>query len=860
MQTKARKTAVSLLLAIVTAMSLFVGAMPAVAAGEPQAKVFSVSEFGDSYWYYGRTNTDFFSESLDVEATEGWTFAPTPIGFGSAGGRDLNNAAWNGTLATAISTGSGSAQRGSPLHTWTYMKKTFDLPEDFNTEEIIDVSGIHRIDDALVILINGVQVYRYNTNNNSREVMSEDINWGNYSTRNTDAVGRPFDINSNYDTHDTGFKATSSPNGLYDAASNSNLVSALKPGVNTLTCVVGNRNSSSSDLWFDLQLNITTETESNTGSGNTEEPVTLVPSYLNIAPGSNETQLNFSWHDAATTGEPIVRIWENGSDAKEYSGSRSSANSTLSSMRYNRVTVTGIKENTGYNYRVSDGNGNWSATYTTNTGSKDTFSYLVFGDPQVSNQNYGNQWRNTLEVAMGMFPNIAFLSSTGDQVDSATKAQYDYFFTPQSIFNSLPLASAMGNHESNSTSPLFFNPSNADSQSNYWYRYGDNLFMVWNSTNGNTTDFRNFLTNALAANPDATWKTLNFHYDVYGQGSSHALSDGKNYRDNYVPVLDDFGIDVVFNGHDHFYSRSYPMLWSGSSSTSNSQGMQAQIMNDDGSYTLPDGGTVYFSLSSSSGQKYYSAAAKQPYTAFMQTSQTSRPHFSIVNMTPNSFTCTTYELSNYTASASVSIVDTYTIVKDSSTTEPDPDTKENLILTTDKSIVRPDEYFNVSVSFPLAMESNVMKLSFTFDAGNFAFAAYTPADGATLLTREFGDGYANIMVMVPNYETESLGTLMLQAHSHVAVTSSEIAATATFVERDQNSAKEIKEAIGSYIQKTSNVGTDGFEVDLIVLSNLIDAMGTTANDLGWNAVSHFDFNGNDEIDIFDIVTIAQMIK
>jgi hypothetical protein len=28
----------------------------------------------------------------------------------------------------------------------------------------------------------------------------------------------------------------------------------------------------------------------------------------------------------------------------------------------------------------------------------------------------------------------------------------------------------------------------------------------------------------------------------------------------------------------------------------------------------------------------------------------------------------------------------------------------------------------------------------------------------------------------------------------------------------------------------------------------------------WENYSHFDFNGNGEIDIFDIVTIAQMLK
>jgi hypothetical protein len=301
------------------------------------------------------------------------------------------------------------------------------------------------------------------------------------------------------------------------------------------------------------------------------------------------------------------------------------------------------------------------------------------------------------------------------------------------------------------------------------------------------------------------------------------------------------------------------MKWSGSASTSNSQGMQPQVQNPDGSYSIPDGGTVYFSLSSSSGQKYYGAAARQPYTAFMPTSQSNRAHFSIVNVTADSFTCTTYELSNYTASAAVTMIDTYTIVKTSGTGDPDP-TPVGLILTTDNSIVRPDEYFNVSVSFPEKMESNVVTLGFTFDGGKFDFAGFTPADGATLLTRDFGDGFSTVTVMVPDYAMESLGKLMLKANSGVAVSSSTIAAVASFVERDENSDKAIKEATGSYVQKTNNAGTEEFVVDLLVLSNLIDAFGTTSDDPNWDNISHFDFNGNDVIDIFDIVTLAQMIK
>jgi Purple acid Phosphatase, N-terminal domain/Calcineurin-like phosphoesterase len=385
--------------------------------------------------------------------------------------------------------------------------------------------------------------------------------------------------------------------------------------------------------------------------------------YLSLSPGSDATQLDFSWHTSVSD-NPIVRIWKQGSMAIDFTGTCSAAVSTISGMYYNRVTVTGLEANSAYTYQLGDGNNNWSVEYTTKTAANpDSFSYLAFGDPQTASQTDGNNWKNTLNQALTVNPNLAFMASTGDNINdispvSLANAEYGYFFTPQKIFSSLPLASCMGNHEGPNTPNFdFYNPPNADGVQNYWYRYGDALFLVWNCQYGDTVSFANFLQTAINANPDATWRVLNFHYDVYGQGSTHALSDGKAYRDLYVPVIDQFKIDVVFNGHDHSYSRSYPMKYSGSPTTSNDMGMQPETFNANGASVDPTG-TVYFTLDSSSGQKYYSLAPQQAYTAV--DAQGYRPMFSIVSMTVNTFSCITYQVN---ADNSLKVIDSYTIDK-----------------------------------------------------------------------------------------------------------------------------------------------------------------------------------------------------
>ena len=182
-----------------------------------------------------------------------------------------------------------------------------------------------------------------------------------------------------------------------------------------------------------------------------------------------------------------------------------------------------------------------------------------------------------------------------------------------------------------------------------------------------------------------------------------------------------------------------------------------------------------------------------------------------------------------------------------------------LIVSSDKSVVRPNEYFNVSVAFNEKISSNALTLNFTFDSSKFEFAGYTPANGSTILDTTVSDGLVSFTIMVSDYEAEGLGTFLLLSKDTVVVATSAITACVNFVEKETDGYKSIQFAYGTYNQKTSNVGTDSFVVDLIVLSNLIDAFGMTSDHADWDNYSHFDFNGNSEIDIQDIITLSKML-
>jgi 3',5'-cyclic AMP phosphodiesterase CpdA len=58
------------------------------------------------------------------------------------------------------------------------------------------------------------------------------------------------------------------------------------------------------------------------------------------------------------------------------------------------------------------------------------------------------------------------------------------------------------------------------------------------------------------AQTTATWKFVIFHHPIY---PSHPWRDTPSLREVWVPVFDKHGVDLVLQGHDHAYLRTYPM-------------------------------------------------------------------------------------------------------------------------------------------------------------------------------------------------------------------------------------------------------------------------------------------------------------
>ena len=176
-----------------------------------------------------------------------------------------------------------------------------------------------------------------------------------------------------------------------------------------------------------------------------------------------------------------------------------------------------------------------------------------------------------------------------------------------------------------------------------------------------------------------------------------------------------------------------------------------------------------------------------------------------------------------------------------------------LDLSLSKNVINPGDYVNVAASLTKEVKGNVAVLDFAFDKTQFEYANFSVPAGATLLLSEDTAEGRRLVVMVPDYAMTDLVTVMLYAKAEFSGAAN-IGAVARIVQKDADATKEI-------ITLTNNISTipELGPIDLIELSNAIDAFGKTSFDYDWPAVRKYDLNNNGRIDIQDISELAMKV-
>ena len=492
-----------------------------------------------------------------------------------------------------------------------------------------------------------------------------------------------------------------------------------------------------------------------------------------LTPGENATKMNFAWY-CVTEEIPKIKLMDSqGRVIQEVQGQQNLANKetitendNVITLIPNKVTVSGLAENTSYQYQYYL-DGAWSDTYTFETKSTENFSVMYVGDPQIGASvgqddnskeyhamNDAYNWNHTLSSALSAHSNVSFILSAGDQINQTSvskdadklEQQIEYAgFLSSPLLRSMPVATTIGNHDSKSVnySNHFNNPNTAtsvattegktDAGTDYYFTYGNTLFVSIDTNNYNCATHENVIKEAVEANPDATWRVLMFHQDIYGSGYDHSDSDGIVLRTQLTPIIDKYDFDAVLQGHDHTYSRTYQLSSDGQ--THSSYQSAPKTNTDDFSAYLGDnacyniltnienknnvvnpGGTVYFEANSATGSKYYQLiGTQQNYIAAR--SQSWRPTYSVIDFTETTLTVKTYDAATNTELvADGNIKTSYTIVKSVE--------KEDLKKEIESAEVKLGEVKAAGTY----TEESVQKLSDTIDA---AKAIYENAESTT---------------------------------------------------------------------------------------------------------------------------------
>lgn len=250
-------------------------------------------------------------------------------------------------------------------------------------------------------------------------------------------------------------------------------------------------------------------------------------------------------------------------------------------QRMHEAYLCGLTPNTTYYYQVLSG-GEQSDVYSFTTTPSDpnaTVKFAVTGDSRGQHQNAWQILQRRL-----LAQNVTMQLFSGDMVDLAPsqyeweawvdKAWKDEDGQLSSLGQSL-MAVTHGNHENHT--PLYYGnvvlPQSVDDQPNYLeHFYSFNVgpahvividdFAVVSPTidQGYRAVLKTWLEADLAhANTQRSeqpWIIAVHHHPEYSSSNHGTDADVLRGRAFFVPIWDQYGVDVVFTGHDHNYERT----------------------------------------------------------------------------------------------------------------------------------------------------------------------------------------------------------------------------------------------------------------------------------------------------------------
>ncbi len=478
-----------------------------------------------STWKYNDSGTDLGTSWKESSFNDNsWSAGPAELGYG------------DGDEQTVVSYGPSSGNK----YITTYFRKVFYVSNPAQYQEIL---GAVLRDDGAVVYVNGTEVFR--TNMPSGTI--------SYQT----AASSTISFGAEDDYHNFAF----SP-GL------------LTSGNNVIAVEIHQDEGSSSDISFNLSLS---------GSQNPQVIQVTREPYLNTG----------------TSSSMIVR-WQTNvpCDSKVRYGTNPN-NLTLSATVFpysteHTLQISGLQPKTTYYYSIGTSSAELMQAHTDQyfktsptEGSDDLYRFWAIGDAGMSDGNqravrdgyliYNENKHTDGWIMLGD-------NAYGNGISDGTQSCYQTALFSQmyaDLISKTVCWPALGNHDYNnhipfSPSPAYFDifnlPTNGEAggvasgtEKYYSYNYGNIHFIVLDSYDEDRSGTASMATWLISDLQQTTseWIIAYWHHPPYTKGSHDSdnpiFIDGEceDMRENILPILEQYGVDLVLNGHSHSYERSF---------------------------------------------------------------------------------------------------------------------------------------------------------------------------------------------------------------------------------------------------------------------------------------------------------------
>ncbi len=277
-----------------------------------------------------------------------------------------------------------------------------------------------------------------------------------------------------------------------------------------------------------------------------------------VTHGENEHALNFTWFSDSKS-----EYFSFGSDFPTMTMAKVCTCLTASGYKHT-VKLTDL--NAGeYDYIYTSDSTEYADNTITVADTTGEYTIMYCTDPQlgrsgeknsetsVANDEYG--FEQTVSDAVSK--DAGLIICGGDMINEGfSQTQMNVLLSTDKL-SSVPFAAAAGNHDF--YSPLYSRYYSETGKNGFgndrYFMHGNALIIILDSNNISVTSHETTLRKAVEDFPDAKWRIVVMHHSPYSADSDEFSN--KIAGKSLTPLFDEYEIDLVLSGHDHFYARTY---------------------------------------------------------------------------------------------------------------------------------------------------------------------------------------------------------------------------------------------------------------------------------------------------------------